>query len=157
MSVEKFNHKRALQRKLEGEWDFDHNASSQKLKQVSRVCQCQEWHTSSRSDTNTLTLFHSHDATQEKVNKQTRLNARLTTALNGIFEAVYRLRPFSPRLTRLGNQKTSDEVKLAVTLEGNDTSSTLSTRQDRPCSFNGMLEMINKARRGKKGIILSML
>jgi hypothetical protein len=125
-----------------------------------RSMPCQERHTSSRSDTNTLTLFHSHDATQEKVNKQTRLNARLATALNGVFEAVYRLRPFSPRLTRLGNQKTSDEVKLAVTfpwLEGNDTNSTLSTRQDRPYSFNGMLEMINKARRGKKGIILSML
>ena len=47
-------------------------------------------HTSSRSDADTLTPSHSHGATQEKVNKQTRLNARLTTALKGIFEVVYR-------------------------------------------------------------------
>lgn len=90
-AVEKFNRKRALQRKLERGEDFDHNVPSRRLKQVSQeYASVKKRHTSSRSDADTLTPSHSHGATQEKVNKQTRLNTRLAAALNGMFEAVYR-------------------------------------------------------------------
>jgi hypothetical protein len=86
-TAEKFNHKRALQGKLGRDEDFDHNAPSRRFKQLSYGYKKRP--TSSESYTGTLTPSRSRDATQEKVIKQTRLNTRLTTALNGVFEVVY--------------------------------------------------------------------
>jgi hypothetical protein len=89
-TAEKFNHKRALQGKLERDGDFDHNAPSRMFKQLSYgYVNVKKRPTSSESYTGTLTPSRSKDATQEKVIKQTRLNTRLTTALNGVFEVVY--------------------------------------------------------------------
>ena len=57
-AVEKFNRKRALQRKLERDKDFDHNVPSQRLKQVSHeYASVKKGHTSSRSNADTLTTF----------------------------------------------------------------------------------------------------
>ena len=89
-TAEKFNHKRALQGKLERDGDFHHNAhpggSNRCLTgmSVSRRGPPQANLTPAP-----LTPSRSKDATQEKVIKQTRLNTRLTTALNGVFEVVY--------------------------------------------------------------------
>jgi hypothetical protein len=87
--AEKFNHKRALQGKLKRDGDFDDNAPSWRFKQVSHGYISVKRLTSSKSYTSTLTTSRSKDVTQEKVIKQTRLNTRLTTALNGVFEGVY--------------------------------------------------------------------
>ena len=89
-TAEKFNHRRVLQRKLERDGYFDHNAPSRRFKQASHeYVSVKKRHTLSKSYTGTLTPSRSKDATQEKVFKQTRLNTRLTTALNGVFEVVY--------------------------------------------------------------------
>jgi hypothetical protein len=77
-------------RKLKRDGDFDDNAPSWRFKQVSHgYVSVKKRLTSSKSYTSTLTTSRSKDVTQEKVIKQTRLNTRLTTALNGVFEVVY--------------------------------------------------------------------
>lgn len=144
-AVEKFNRKRALQRKLERDKDFDHNVPSRRLKQVSQeYASAKKGHTSSRSDADTLTTFpftwcyaESQQADEAQHKTRRRLERHVRSGVS-----PWWVRPLSPRLTRLGNQKSKDdEVKVAVTfswLEGNDTNSTLLTRRDCPCSFDGM-------------------
>ena len=63
-TAEKFNYKHALQGKLERDGDFDHNAPSQRFKQVSQeYVSVKKRRTSSKSYTGILTPSRSKDAT----------------------------------------------------------------------------------------------
>jgi hypothetical protein len=159
-TAEKINHKRALQGKPKRKEDFDYDAFQPPRSTARQISLehtgIKKRRTSSKSDTCTLTLSHTRqEATQETINKHTRLNTRLTAALTGLSEVVYledalTVDALFAEVSQAWHSKmTGDsEVKLAVNfpwLGENDTNSTLSVRQDRPRSFDRMLEMINKA------------
>jgi hypothetical protein len=108
-----------LQGKLERDKDFDHNVPSRRLKQVSQeYASVKKGHTSSRSDADTLTTFpftwcyagecQQADEAQDKTRRRLERHVR-----SGV--SPWWVRPLSPRLTRLGNQKSKDddEVKVA--------------------------------------------
>ena len=164
-TTEKINHKRALQGKPKRREDFDYDAfrTRSKARQVSPdYASVKKRRTSSKSDSRTLTPFGSQqEAMQETVYKQTRLNTRLSAALTDLTEVVYleealTMDALFAEVTQAWHSKIAGEgeVKLALNfpwLDKNDTNSTLSVRQDRPRSFDRMMEMINKAPCWKEG------
>ena len=160
-TAEKLNHKRALQGKPKQKEDPSYDelqTPGATIRQISPEYASVK----KRRVSSTLTPFRTRpEATWETINRQTRLNTRTTAAWTGLCEVIYMedaltIDALFAEVTQAWHSKIPEnsEVKLAVKfpwLNESDTSSILSVRQDRPRSFDRMLEVINKAPCWKDG------
>jgi len=161
---DKINHKRALQGKPKRKEGLSYKFTQTPRNRVRQIspeqASVKKRRTSSKSDSKTPTPSGiqqdaAEETTRRMINKHTRLNTRLTATITGPSEVIYledalTIEELFAEVTQAWHSviTAESEVKLAVRfpwLGEEDTNSTLSVRQERPRSFDRMLEMINKA------------